>query len=120
MGDLAGARGCFERAIEICEASPGLSDPMLATASNNLAFVLWEMGDLSGARASFERAVEISVALQGAGGPMASTYAENLRLVDEEMMGAGIEGIGSGEEHGEEDGEEHGRSEAYPRRGDGP
>ena len=57
LGDLAGARAAFERALAIDEAAFGPDHPNVAIRVNNLGMVLQDMGDLAGARAAFERAL---------------------------------------------------------------
>ena len=57
LGDLAGARAAFERALGIDEKSFGPDHPNVATDVNNLGLVLRALGDLAGARAAFERAL---------------------------------------------------------------
>jgi len=59
LGDLAGARAAYERALRILEASLGLEHPNVAVTVNNLGRVLKDQGDLAGARAAFERALRI-------------------------------------------------------------
>jgi tetratricopeptide (TPR) repeat protein len=55
LGDLAGARQGFERALAIGEAAYGPDHPTVATDVNNLASVLKDLGDLAGARQGFAR-----------------------------------------------------------------
>jgi tetratricopeptide (TPR) repeat protein len=59
QGDLAGAQGCFERALAIDERVYGLEHPKVAIRVNNLGGVLYNQGDLVGARGYFERALGI-------------------------------------------------------------
>ncbi len=59
LGDLAGARAAYERALAIDEKSFGPDHPDVATVVNNLGSVLQDLGDLAGARAAFERALAI-------------------------------------------------------------
>ena len=59
LGELAGARAAFERALAIDEAVYGPDHPDVARDVNNLGNVLCDLGDLAGARAAFERALRI-------------------------------------------------------------
>ncbi len=59
LGDLAGARAAYERALRIDEKSFGPDHPKVAIDVNNLGSVLQDLGDLAGARAAFERALTI-------------------------------------------------------------
>ena len=59
LGDLAGARAAYERALKIDEAAFGPDHPNVASDVNNLGSVLKDLGDLAGARAAFERALSI-------------------------------------------------------------
>ncbi len=57
LGDLAGARAAYERALMISKVAYGPDHPDVATAVNNLGRVLQELGDHAGARAAYERAL---------------------------------------------------------------
>ena len=59
LGDLAGAKAAYERALKIDEASFGPDHPKVAIRVNNLGRVLQDLGDLARAKAAFERALEI-------------------------------------------------------------
>ena len=59
LGDLAGARAAFERALSIDENAFGPKHPNVAIDVNNLGSVLQDLGDLPGARAAYERALAI-------------------------------------------------------------
>ena len=59
LGDLAGARAAYERALCIFERVLGPDHPNVATLVNNLGGVLQALGDLAGARAACERALRI-------------------------------------------------------------
>jgi len=59
LGDLAGAKACYERALGIWERALGPEHPQVATAVNNLGLVLQALGDLAGAKACYERALRI-------------------------------------------------------------
>ena len=50
LGDLAGARTQYERALAISEAALGPDHPNIGTVRNNLGGVLQALGDLAGAR----------------------------------------------------------------------
>ena len=65
LGDLAGARAQFERALAISEAALGPDHPDVGTWRNNLGLVLQDLGDLAGARTQYERALAISEAALG-------------------------------------------------------
>ena len=60
LGDLAGARAAYERALAIDEAAYGTEHPSVAIRVNNLGGVLQDLGDLAGARAAYERALAIN------------------------------------------------------------
>jgi len=59
LGDLAGAKAAFERALKIDEAAYGRDHPSVAIRVNNLGGVLKALGDLAGAKAAYERALRI-------------------------------------------------------------
>ena len=59
LGDLAGARPLFERALAIREKALGPEHPDTAKSLNNLAGLLRNQGDLAGARPLYERALAI-------------------------------------------------------------
>ncbi len=59
LGDLAGAKAAFERALKIDEATYGPDHPNVAIDVNNLGSVLQDLGDLAGAQAAYERALKI-------------------------------------------------------------
>ena len=73
LGDLAGARAAFERALRIDEANFGPDHPKVATDVNNLGMVLQDLGDLAGAKAAFERALKIDEANFGPDHPNVAT-----------------------------------------------
>jgi len=76
--EFADARTCFERALQIDEATFGPNHPKVATDVNNLGSVLRDLGDLAGARASFERALQIDEATFGPNHPEVATDVNNL------------------------------------------
>jgi tetratricopeptide (TPR) repeat protein len=59
MGDLAGARPYYQRALAINEKVLGGEHPDTALNLNNLGYLLDSMGDLAGARAAYQRALTI-------------------------------------------------------------
>ena len=62
LGDLAGARTQYERALQISEAALGPDHPDVGARRDNLGSVLQDLGDLPGARTQYERALQISEA----------------------------------------------------------
>ena len=58
LGELAQARGCFERALRIDEAAFGPDHPNVARDVNNLGLVLKDLGELAQARGCYERRIE--------------------------------------------------------------
>lgn len=80
LGDLAGAKKCFERALHIGEAS-GPDHPSLATRLNNLADVLYALGDLSGAISLLERVLAIDESVYGRDHSEVATDLNNLGCV---------------------------------------
>ena len=85
MGDLAGAKAHFERALRIDEAAYGPDHPNVAIRVNNLGYVLQEEGDLAGAKAHYERALRIWEATLPAGHPNTETVRRNLQILLAEM-----------------------------------
>ena len=81
MGDLEGARGCFERALGIGEAVYGPDHPNVATFVNNLGTVLRELGDLKGARECYERALGICRRVYGEKHPKTQLVLRNLKAL---------------------------------------
>ena len=59
-GDLAGARGLYERALEMMTAAVGEESAEVADARNNLGTIAYLQGDLEAARRYFERSIELS------------------------------------------------------------
>ncbi len=59
IGDLAGARPYFERALRIREQVLGEEHPDTAGSLNNLGLLLQDMGDYAGAHPYYERALRI-------------------------------------------------------------
>ena len=80
-GDLAGAKGCFERAMKIDEAAYGAEHPAVARDVNNIGNVLKALGDLAGAKGCLERALRIDEAAYGAEHPEVARDVNNLGSV---------------------------------------
>ena len=78
QGDLAGARGCFERALAIDERVYGLEHPEVAVDANNLGNALQDLGDLAGARGCYERALGILEKFLPEGHPSIEMVRQNL------------------------------------------
>ncbi len=78
LGDLAGARAAFERALRIDERAYGPDHPDVATDVNNLGGVLQALGDLAGARAAYERALRIDERAYGPDHPDVAIDVNNL------------------------------------------
>ena len=81
LGDLAGAKACFERALRIKEALYDPHHPSIATTINNLGLVLQDLGDLAGAKACLERALRIFRQRLPPDHPHIRIVEENLRRV---------------------------------------
>jgi tetratricopeptide (TPR) repeat protein len=79
--EFADARACFERALQIDEATFGPNHPNVATAVNNLGSVLQDLGDLAGARTCYERALQIDEATFGPNHPNVARDVNNLGSV---------------------------------------
>jgi tetratricopeptide (TPR) repeat protein len=78
IGDLAGARPYFERALRIRERVLGGEHPDTANSLNNLGGLLQEMGDLAGARPYYERALAINEQVLGGEHPHTANSLNNL------------------------------------------
>ena len=78
MGDLAGAKAHYERALAIDEAAHGDNHPQVAIRLSNLGSVLENLGDLSGAKAHFERALAIRLHFLGEDHPKTKLIKEKL------------------------------------------
>ena len=81
LGDLEGARGCYERARAIDEKVYGREHPAVARDVNNLGLVLQDLGDLAGARGCFERALAIDERVYGPEHPTVASMVNNLGMV---------------------------------------
>ena len=84
LGDLEGARGCFERALGIDEAVYGQDHPNVATGVNNLGMVFKDLGDLEGARENYERALGICRRVYGEEHPKTQTVLRSLKTLEGE------------------------------------
>ena len=82
LGDLAGARAAYERALAIDEAAFGPHHPNVAIRVNNLGGVLKDLGDLAGARAAYERALQIRRKFLGEDHPHTVRVRGNLDSLD--------------------------------------
>ena len=78
LGDLAGAKAHYERALRIGEAAYGPDHPKVAIRVNNLGGVLRALGDLTGARACAERAMAICRQFLGEDHPNTKIVRDNL------------------------------------------
>jgi tetratricopeptide (TPR) repeat protein len=91
MGDYAGARPLYERALAIQEKALGASHPDTATSLNNLAGLLYTMGDYAEAQPLYERALAIYEQELGVNHPDTARSLNNLALLlydTEEYSGA--------------------------------
>jgi len=78
VGDYAGARAAYERALQIDEAALGPNHPAVAIRVNNLGSALQALGDNAGARMAFERALQIDEAAFGPDHPVVAICVNNL------------------------------------------
>jgi CHAT domain-containing protein/Tfp pilus assembly protein PilF len=78
MGDHAGAKPLFVRAVSIFEKTNGAYHPDTASSLNNLALLLKGMGDYAGAKPLFVRALSISEKAKGPDHPETATNLNNL------------------------------------------
>jgi len=88
LGDLAGAKENYERALEIDEAAFGSDHPRVARDVNNLGsvlhargFLLHQRGDLEDAKRHLERALQIDQAVYGKDHPDVAIRLNNLGSV---------------------------------------
>jgi tetratricopeptide (TPR) repeat protein len=95
LGELAGARVQFERALAIGEAVLGPDHPDVAVWRNNLGLVLQDLGDLAGARMQFEGALEAGEAALGRKHPTMVAIRVNLNSVLQVLQQATPEGPAS-------------------------
>ena len=82
IGDLAGARPYYERALAIDEKVLGPDHPDTAIDLNNLGYLLQAMGDLAGARLYYERALSLFEARLGPDHPNPRIVRGNLAALD--------------------------------------
>jgi tetratricopeptide (TPR) repeat protein len=78
VGDFAGARPYFERALAIDEKVLGSEHPDTSSSLNNLGALLQSQGDLAGARPYYERALAIREKVLGAEHPDTAVSLNNL------------------------------------------
>jgi tetratricopeptide (TPR) repeat protein len=78
LGDYAGTRLFFERALAIWEKQLGAEHPDTATSLNNLGLLLYNMGAYGEARPLYERALAIREKQLGAAHPQTATSLNNL------------------------------------------
>jgi tetratricopeptide (TPR) repeat protein len=78
IGDYAGARTYYERALQIREQVLGAQHPDTAGSLNNLGALLDSQGDYAGARPYFEQSLQIREQVQGAQHPDTATSLNNL------------------------------------------
>jgi tetratricopeptide (TPR) repeat protein len=78
IGDYAGARPYYERALAIKEQVLGPQHPATATSLNNLGGLLQAQGELAAARPLYERALAIRKAVLGPQHPATATSLNNL------------------------------------------
>jgi tetratricopeptide (TPR) repeat protein len=77
-GQLVEAKGLFERALAIGEATAGPDHPDVASFRNNLGRLLRALGDLRGARTQIEQAVASGIKALGPGHQTVATFIGNL------------------------------------------
>ena len=85
MGDYAGARLYYERALAIFEQVSGLEHPDTATSLNNLGGLLQAMGDYEVARSYYERALAIREKVLGPQHPDTAQSLNNLGVLLQAM-----------------------------------
>ncbi len=78
VGDLAGARPYFERALAIFKEVLGHAHPDTASSLSNLGVLLCAMGNPVDARPHFEQALEICKETPGLNHPITATILNNL------------------------------------------
>jgi CHAT domain-containing protein/tetratricopeptide (TPR) repeat protein len=81
MGDLAGARPHYERALAIHRRVLGEDHPDIAASLNHLGLLLQAMGDLAGARPYYERALAIRRQALGEDHPDTAQSLNNLGVL---------------------------------------
>jgi tetratricopeptide (TPR) repeat protein len=85
LGDYAGAKAAYERALAIWEVELGPDHPQVATGTNNLGGVLLALGDYAGAKAAYERALAIFEEELPADHPNILTVRGNIEVLEEEI-----------------------------------
>ena len=83
--DFAGAKGHYERALEIGKKVHGENHPNIAIRLNNLGSVLKDMGELAAAKEHYERALEIFREIYDKNNPSIATTLNNLGSVLKDM-----------------------------------
>jgi tetratricopeptide (TPR) repeat protein len=83
IGDYAGARPYYERALAIRESVLGPQHPATALSLNNLGLLLQDLGDPAAARPYLERALNIFETVLGPEHPYTRTVRGNLASLDE-------------------------------------
>ena len=84
LGDLEGAKRCYERALKIDEKALGPEHTSVARDVNNLGSVLQDQGDLEGAKSCYERALKIFEKRLGKEHPNAVIVRNNLKSLQED------------------------------------
>jgi tetratricopeptide (TPR) repeat protein len=85
IGDYAGARPYYERALRIREQVLGSEQPDTATSLNILGRLLKDMGDLAGARPYLERALRIQEQVLGSEHPDTAISLDDLGSLLKDM-----------------------------------
>jgi tetratricopeptide (TPR) repeat protein len=83
IGDLAGAKPYYERALAIYTEVLGEKHPDTASSLNNLGYLLQAQGDLAGAKPYYERALAIFTEKLGPEHPYAQIVRKNLMTLEE-------------------------------------
>ncbi len=81
MGDLAAARSCYEKALEITRRLLGNEHPRTAISLDNVGYILQRMGDLAAAQSCYDQALEIFHRVLGEDHPDTARSLTNLGLV---------------------------------------
>jgi Tfp pilus assembly protein PilF len=82
MGDRAGARPYYERALAIREAALGPDHPDTARSLNNLAILCYHEGDMPEAARLMRRALEIREARLGPEHPDTQGSRQSLTIIE--------------------------------------
>ena len=86
LGDLEGAKKCFERALKIDEKALGPEHTSVAIRVNNLGSVMRDLVDLEGAKKCFERALAIFEKRLGKDHPKTVLVRNNLKSLQEKTQ----------------------------------